>query len=227
MKLLDRAIFKFFKASRTYSQAGEDSILSFLFNSYGREVKSYLDVGTNHPKMGNNTYLFYRNGARGVCVEPNPELARLISRSRPGDICVNAGVSAGESSDADFYVMSSHVLSTFSKEEALELDAAGKYKIDKVITVPLMNINAIMHENFSSVPDLVSIDVEGWNEEIIKSFDFNACRPFCFCVETITFSEDNNGKKLDGIFDVFSQNKYTLFADTRVNSIFVNNNDHR
>lgn len=222
MSLVDRAIYKFFKAERTYSQAGEDRLLSFLFNSYGKKKITYLDVGTNHPKMGNNTYLFYRNGSSGVCVEPNPTLCELIRKTRPRDQCLNIGLSDGEDGVADFYSMSANVLSTFSKEEALELDAGGKYKIDQVLSIPVRNINSVIRENFDKPIDLVSIDVEGWNEEIVRSFDFSLQRPFCFCIETLTFSETNSGKKLSGIIEVMQSNSYSVFADTHVNTIFLN-----
>ena len=221
MSIIDRAIYKFFKAERTYSQAGEDRILSFLMNAYGKTKISYLDIGTNHPKMGNNTYLFYRNGGQGVCVEPNPELCREIEKQRPRDKCLNIGMGIDDRTAADFYLMSPNVLSTFSKEEAEELDAGGKYKIEKVLKIQLRNINAIIRENFQKPIDLVSIDVEGWNEEIVRSFDFTAARPFCFCVESITFSEDHSGKKLTGIFETFEKNNYRIFADTHLNTIFV------
>ena len=222
MKLIDQVIFKFFKTERTYSQAGEDRLLNFLFNSYGKAHINYLDIGTNHPLMGNNTYLFYRNGGQGVCVEPNPQLCAQIKKRRRRDTCLNIGLGTDGDRVADFYVMSSHVLSTFSREEALELDSAGKYKITEVLKIPLKNINSIVKENFSSPIDLVSIDVEGWNQEIVESIDFNSWRPFCFCVETITFSETHEGKKLNDIIDRFKSNGYEVYADTHLNTIFVN-----
>jgi hypothetical protein len=40
----------------------------------------YLDIGTNHRVVSNNTFLFYRTGSSGVCVEPNPAFANLIRR---------------------------------------------------------------------------------------------------------------------------------------------------
>jgi len=123
----------------------------------------------------------------------------------------------------DFYVMSSHTLSTFSKEEAEKLHAAGQYKIEKVLTMPVQSINSIIAEHFNQAPDLVSIDVEGWNEEIVESFDFSKSRPYCFCVETLEFSELNDGKKLARINQVFEANGYKVFADTCLNTIFVDN----
>jgi FkbM family methyltransferase len=223
MTLIDRAIYKFFKAERTYSQAGEDRLLSFLFNSFGKSRIRYLDIGTNHPLMGNNTYLFYRAGGHGVCVEPNPGLCAMIRKSRPRDVCLNVGLGTDAERLADFFVMSSHVLSTFSKQEAEDLDTEGKYKIKEVLKIPVKNINSIVNENFEGPIDLVSIDVEGWNEQIVESIDFDLWRPFCFCVETITFSETHTGKKLDAITEKFSANGYSVYADTHINTIFLNN----
>ena len=211
MGFTDRLLFRFLKIERTYSQTAEDKILKHLFNCYNKRNISYLDIGTNHPISNNNTYLFYRMGARGVCVEPNPELARLIGKYRSKDKCLNVGLGQIDGQVGDFYSMSCHTLSTFSKEEAMALDAAGKYKIVEVKKILLRNINAIIDENFDSPIDLVSIDVEGWNEEIIKLFDFSRHRPFCFCVETITFSETNDEEKISGIFDVFEKNNYRVY----------------
>ncbi len=52
----------------SYSQAGEDRILWFLFKSLGIDRPRYVDVGANLPDVSSNPYLFYRNGSRGVCV---------------------------------------------------------------------------------------------------------------------------------------------------------------
>ena len=200
---------------------GEDNILSYLFSSIGKHEISYLDIGTNHPQIHNNTYLFYQRGGKGVCVEPNPELFNIIKRSRPRDKSLNVGLGVEENIVADFYVMSSHTLSTFSRNEALALDAEGNHKIRSVLKVPLRTINSIIEENFEAAIDLVSIDVEGWNEEIIASFDFSKNRPLCFCVETIAFSENDVGRKLGKIFDIFEENDYSVYADTHINTIFI------
>ncbi len=221
MGFTDRLLFKLLKIERTYSQTAEDKILKHLFNCYNKRNISYLDIGTNHPIMNNNTYLFHQMGGKGVCVEPNPEFVSQIQRFRPRDRCLNVGIGEIDGEIGELYCMSHHTLNTFSKEEAMALDAAGKYKIVDVKKIPLRNINAIIDENFDTPIELVSIDVEGWNEEIIKSFDFSRHRPFCFCVETITFSETNDEEKISGIFDVFEKNNYRVYADTHINTIFL------
>lgn len=223
MSFSDRLLYKFLKIERSYSQSGEDTILRLLFSSFGKDQLSYLDIGTNHPIAYNNTYLFYRNGARGVCVEANPELCRAIENARPGDTCLRVGIGVKDGLVGDFYSMSDHTLSTFSKAEAERLHAEGTYKIREVLQIPLFSINTIIENNFDRTPDLVSIDAEGWDEQIVRSFDFSRCRPFCFCVETITFSESFDGEKVTGIIDFFESNNYRVYADTRINTIFLDN----
>src|SRR5947208_16064003 len=65
-------------AYETFSQCGEDRILAFLFSQLAIATPRYLDVGTWHPCVDNNTYRLYRAGPKAVCAEPNPYLAPLI-----------------------------------------------------------------------------------------------------------------------------------------------------
>ena len=58
----------------SYSQTGEDQILSFLL----REEQNgfYLDIGCNHPIKLSNSYNFYLRGWKGICVDANSELIK-------------------------------------------------------------------------------------------------------------------------------------------------------
>src|SRR5882762_4404520 len=80
----------------SYSQAGEDIIVNFWKHAKKIREFSYFDIGANHPVTLNNTYKFYEQGYRGVCVEPDPFLCRKLKKARKNDIIVNSGVSAGE-----------------------------------------------------------------------------------------------------------------------------------
>ena len=71
-------------------------------------------------------------------------------------------------------------------------------------------------------PDLVSLDVEGWDLDILRSIDFARYRPYVFCVETISYAEgDGSGVKSTEIHALMLENGYRLYADTYINSIFV------
>ena len=206
---------------RSYAQAGEDRILSYLFGTMGIEKPSYLDIGANLPKICNNTFLFHERGGAGVCVEADPALFDDLARVRERDKCLNVGITFDQRREADFYVFPVPALNTLSKEEAEFRERSGSYKIEKVIKIPLKTINEVIGENFDRTPDLISLDVEGIDLEILKSLDFDQYRPLAICVETITFSENRTEKKITEILDFVVSKGYFVYADTHINTIFV------
>jgi len=212
---LDR---KFEKIS--YAQCGEDLIIDFILSNLGIHKPYYLDIGAHHPSYLSNTYLFYKKGCLGVCIEPDPELFLLIRKRRRKDLIINAGVSLENKSEADFYVMSSRTLSTFSKQEADKLQNWGRQKIEKICQIPLVPVNDII-KKLSKVPNFISLDVEGLDFAILKSFDLSNWRPEVFCVETITYSENNTEQKETEIIKYMINRGYMVYADTYINTIFV------
>jgi len=207
---------------QSYAQAGEDRILNYLFSTMGIEKPSYLDIGANLPKMFNNTFLFYERGGAGVCVEADPALFDDLSKVRERDKCLNIGITFDNRKEADFYVFPIPALNTLSKEEAEFRAENGSYKIEKIIKIPLKTINEVLEENFEKTPDLISIDVEGIDLQILKSLDFDKYRPLVICVETITYSENRTEKKIVEILDFVTSKGYFVYADTHINTIFVN-----
>ena len=206
----------------SYSQAGEDAILRFLFNDLKQTKISYLDLGTNIPDLGNNTYLFYKNGSRGVCVEADGTLINAIRDKRPEDKVIHAGVSFTSEKEADFYVFDEPSLNTFDKEEAENRNAKGTYKISKVVKVPLITINELIRDNFSNCPDLLSIDIEGLDLDVLKSLDLAAYPIPVICAETCGYSENHIRPKDTAILDFMNSKGYIVYADTYINTLFVN-----
>lgn len=231
-RLFRKLIGNFFipKIQFSYSQFGEDKIIEYLFYHIGLQKPKYLDIGANEPRYISNTYYFYEHGGNGICVEPNPFLCKKLKKIRPRDIIINAGVGTDNITEADFYLFPDYAngLSTFSEKEALHwqqvgMFGLGKVKFEKIIKIPLIEINTIIKDHFETVPDLLCIDVEGWDLQILKSLDFKKYKPKVICVETLQYDEKQNGFKNFAINDLLLNNGYMLFADTRVNSIFCLN----
>lgn len=205
----------------SYAACGEDIIVDYIFQGLKIPNPSYLDVGAHHPTYLSNTYLFYRKGCRGVCVEPDPTLFPAIARARPRDICLNIGIGVDTEGEADFYIMTARTLNTFSREEAERYQSYGNQRIESVIRMPLVPLNKIISQHFAAYPNFISLDVEGWDLDIIRSFDFGTLRPEVFCIETITYTEDKTERKITEITDHMISNGYFPFGDTYVNTIFV------
>jgi FkbM family methyltransferase len=205
----------------SYSQAGEDAILRFLLSEKKMPRISYLDIGTNTPDFGNNTYLFYRSGSTGVCVEANQTLIPEIARVRPRDTILNLGVSINGSAEADFYVFDPKAISTFDKAEADRRAASGTYKLTEIIKVRLVDINTILRDNFERCPDLLSIDIEGLDLSVLRTLDFERYPIPIICVETCRYSENHVRPKDLSVAAFLTGKSYETYADTYVNTIFV------
>ena len=164
--------------------------------------------------------MFYVNGDRGDCVEPDPALFKDFVVQRPGDTNINCGVGASTGS-AEFYVMSTSTLNTFSMEEAQRYQSYGTHQIVKTLSVKLKIINDILEQAFSNCPHFVSLDVEGLDYEILNSLDFERFRPQVFCLETLSFTEEKTESKLTEIIDLMHSKGYITYADTYINTIFV------
>ena len=204
----------------SYSQCGEDLIIQQLFSVLGVKNVNYLDVGAHHPSYLSNTYLFYKNGGHGVCVEPDPSLFSEFKKKRPSDINLNCGVGVS-SGVADFFIMSTSTLNTFSRLEAERYESYGKQKIVNTVSMELRTINSIINQFFDNCPNFVSLDVEGLDYMILNVFDFVKYRPEVFCLETLSYTEDNSERKISEIIDLMHANGYMTYADTYINTIFV------
>jgi FkbM family methyltransferase len=229
---IKRRIFKniFPNAQMSYAQNGEDLILAHYFFKHGIEKPTYLDIGANHPRFISNTYFFYLKGGSGVCVEPNPKLARKFSKVRTRDKVLNVGVGIDDRKEADFYQFpdAAHGLSTFSKEDAeywsrVGMKGVGKIKYEKVVRVPLIQVNEILENHFEKSPDILSIDVEGLDLEILKTIDFTRFKPLTIIVETLLYDEMQRESRNEKIIDFLTSLGYTIYADTHVNTIFLRN----
>ena len=55
---------------------------------FGKKLKKsgfYVDVGAHSPKYLSNTYYFYKQGWRGINIEPTPGRIRMFERVCPRD----------------------------------------------------------------------------------------------------------------------------------------------
>jgi FkbM family methyltransferase len=134
-------------------------------------------------------------------------------------VCLNVGAGA-QSGTADFFIMSNRALNTFSHDEAKRYQSYGQ-SIEKVVQVPILTLMEALQKHSSRRPNIVSLDVEGMDLKILQSFDFSACRPEVFCVETLTYVEDKSERKLTEIIELMHDKGYFTYADTWINTIFV------
>lgn len=159
-----------------------------------------------------------------MCIEPDPELYKKIRQQRKWDICINAGIGIEGENNADFYVMSSKTLNTFSRKEAEGYESNKNYgnqKIVEVIKIPLVTMEDVVKKYDFHEVDFVTIDTEGLDFDILKSFDSKIFRPKILCVETARSVSPRKIEKDHRIQELMEERGYFLYADTFINSIFI------
>jgi FkbM family methyltransferase len=198
-------------AHASYAQQGEDLVVAGLFR----------DIGAFHPTVCSNTYLFYRNGSRGVLVEPNVDMAARCRRVRPRDATLNVGIGVTDDPSADFYLMANEQRHTFDKEVAERLQREG-LPIVAVVKMPLVNINAVIEEHFGgAAPDFLSIDIEGLDYAVLKTLDFARFRPKVICAETMSAATRRHNPDTIALL---AAHGYEVRGMTHPNTIFADAN---
>jgi FkbM family methyltransferase len=172
-----------FESATYYSQYYEDYILAYVF----KEMKSgfYIDVGANDPNKDNVTRYFYERGWRGINIEPNAEEFKKIVQSRPNDSNYNCGISNKEG-ELIFYKETDGYgdgLSTFDKKVAEQEKKDHNIKFSE-ISIPVVTLDKIL----AKVPlppeiTFISIDVEGFEKQVIESLDLARYKPAVLCIE--------------------------------------------
>lgn len=205
--------------NNSYSQTGEDRIIDFILRTIccNRPI-SYIDIGANHPFYLSNTALFYEQDGKGILVEPDPSLAKLLRKSRPRDKVLAVGITLEGSKAETFYLLDPPTLNTFSQNEALRYESMGHSLLGSV-QVDTVHPNQIL--SMMNCIDLLNLDVEGFDEQIVLSIDWQQFRPKVVCIETISYELKCQAVKNQTILTQMNSAGYILYADTYINSIFI------
>ena len=195
----------------TSSQYGEDLVIDKLLKNKKNGV--YIDIGANDPNLISNTRRFYQKGWHGVNIEPNSNLFRKIEKFRKKDINLNVGIGS-QKGEINFYEFSADMLSTFNPESAKEFINQG-YKIIREIKVPIIPLTEVF-EKIKQPVDFMSLDVEGFEMEVLKSNDWTKNRPVLLLVEI--------NKDSGLILDFLKNINYDKVWENHTNSIFIDKN---
>lgn len=198
----------------SFSQEGEDLILFHLLGGlYRKNRVFYVDIGAHHPIKWSNTMKFYLNNGSGINIDAMPGSMKAFNRVRPNDINVEAGISE-EGGALEYYSFKEGAYNTFDKEsadEAIEKGVILKEKI-KVNTYPINTILEKYLEDGQHI-DFIDIDVEGFDELIVKQLDWNKYNPDYVLIEI--FHNKNNT-----IEEILNKNNYVCVGMTRKARIF-------
>ena len=189
---------------KSYSQYGEDLIICNYFQNHFKDKQgNYLDIGCYHPKGISNTHLLHERGWQGTVVDIDDYKLNLFKKRRGNNIKIIKGAISSNitKSKVSVYKFNQpYSPNTLSKEiaEARSKAINVDYKIEEINQI---EINSILNKKHF---DLINIDVEGIDELIINSIDFNKYQPRMIVYESF---DPFSSSKTKEILDI---NGYTL-----------------
>ncbi|WBO82994.1 FkbM family methyltransferase [Hymenobacter yonginensis] len=170
----------------SYGYTGEDRLIESLLKPLVTHNGFYVEVGCNEPRFISNTFLLYRRGWRGICIDANEKLIRKFGRIRPRDQAVCAFVSH-EPEPLTYLEFSNNVLSTADPQYVPQYLAQGE-EIERTRQVQPRTLTAILQECHAPARfDLLTIDAEEFDLSVLESLDFAAYRPRLVMVEAEDF----------------------------------------
>jgi len=206
-------------SKRSWSQEGEDLILIRLLGP-GKRTGFYVDVGAHHPKRFSNTYAFYRMGWHGINIDAMPGSMKLFDKQRPRDINLEFPI-AKEEKEITYFQFNEPALNGFSEELAISRDGLRSYRIvstQKMQAYPLASILE-KYMDINQGIDFMSIDVEGFDFEVLQSNDWSQYRPKVILIELLERSL--NSIDQDPIYLFLKDKKYYLYSKTVNTAFFV------
>jgi FkbM family methyltransferase len=148
-----------------YSQFGQDLFVQeFNLGRYGD--KFFVDIGGNHPVNANNTYLLELNGWRGITIEPQDQFNKLWPSFRKTN-CINC-VIGPEEKEIIFYKSDINTSGLSGVEGFNKCNNRNCEKIPK----QQIRLDTVLTKNMIHRIDYLSIDVEGYEMNVLRSIDF-------------------------------------------------------
>jgi len=213
--------------NRSFTRYGLDLLLKHFFRNKKEGI--YIDVGCFHPKLANNTYLLYKKGWKGINIDVDSHTIEIFNYLRPRDYNKQIAIS-DKPGEVDLYFYHDRsAINTLSKEM---FDSRGGKSFD-IRKVKSATLNYIIENSpfKDNKIDFLTIDVEGYEMNVLKGFDINKYRPDIIFLEFI----DNTLKKQEfynhniqnvvnsEVYKYMSSNNYSFVNWIGSDLVFVSN----
>ncbi len=173
-----------FEGGPYFAEYYEDYVLAQVFAE--TRQGTYIDVGANHPIHRNVSAYFYGRGWRGITIEPNPDFIPLYKRLRPEDRHLPIGV-GDVTAKLTFHRFAlpdgtdASLVNTFDDAEAAKLAKLGVVVEDSDVEV--LTLDSVLKQHPLPEISFLSIDVEGFEKQVLSGIDLKVHRPIVIMVE--------------------------------------------
>lgn len=170
------------------SQLYQDVFASFIVGD--KFDKTFFEFGATDGIDLSNSYMLetYLNW-KGALSEPSPQWHCKLKKNRPNTKIITDCVWSESEKILDFFVSDVGVLSSlndFKESDKVSMpgNTSARLKSGEIISVKTISLNDVIEKTFGlKTPSYVSIDTEGSEYEVLKSFNFKKFRPIVFTIE--------------------------------------------
>ena len=204
---LKKFINSFKKIKNIKSQLYQDVFAYFIIGN--KFDKTFLEFGATDGLELSNTYMLESSfGWKGALSEPSPQWYNSLKENRKNTEIITKCIWTESGKTLDFFMSDIGVLSTLknfieSDKNSMPGNTTQRKKGGRIVSVNTISLNDVIKDYFNNIsPSYISIDTEGSEYEILKSFNFNTYRPKVFTIE------HNFTDLQTGINDLMKSNNY-------------------
>jgi FkbM family methyltransferase len=205
-----------------YSQCGEDSFLNTLFKN--KRNGYYIELGALDGILYSNTKFFEDSlGWKGILIEPHPNKFDVLKNNRPNNYLFNNLVSCHTDPLIYKYFVDGHaavsgVENTLPQSHFDIFFNKFLFLPQNSISITPVSLKSIIYSTNINHFDLLSLDVEGHEYEVLKSYDFSV--PIdVILIEML----DSNKEKNDLCRELLLKNNYSFYSICAHNEVYVLN----
>jgi FkbM family methyltransferase len=203
----------------SYAQNFEDVLLARAFHN--QTTGFFIDVGAADPVEHSVSKHFSLLGWRGINIEPLRNFHEKLVADRPQDVNLNVALGATPG-QMPFFNVGGAYLSTLDPTNAQKAQEAGIPTTQEFIQV--MTLAEVCEQFASNVTiDFLKVDVEGWEESVLRGGDFQRFRPRVIIVEA---TEPKNPNPTHGAWEpILLQAGYSFAHFDGLNRFYVRHED--
>lgn len=164
-----------------HSVNGIDEVVSTLFRP--GYIGTACEVGANNGIAGSNTLLFERRGWSVLCIEANPACAEMGRSARRMWQSVAVGAEDCDESDFSIFSEGSEIPGNSALGTESRYCLAEPPQAKRTIKVPVRRLDRLLSEHGFSHLDYLSVDVEGWEPDVLAGFTTDRWRPRVIVLE--------------------------------------------
>lgn len=210
---------------KSVESSAEGNVDQIVMETFFKGTASgvFVDVGAARPDYLSISARYRANGWRVIAIEPNPEFCEL-HRARGHEVLQYACGDRDED-NVDFTIVDSHgceygsgkvSYESFSSLGIKDSYAALRSDLEtKKINVNLRRLDTILQTHAGDIKriDVLSIDVEGWELEVLDGFNVRKYRPRVMIVENL-FNDEAYRRYL-------AERNYVLWSCIEPNDIYI------